>query len=513
MYQCSLPAAAPANPRAREIFTNFTRRWIVMFTVFVYHRLQTTEGGCIQIMKRLRALFFMPVAFLLVAFQSGAADVICEQVIERAMQTAQTDCAGLGRNQACYGNHVLEAEPQPGFSNFNFDDIGDRIDITGLQSLRLSAMDLNVDLWGVALMRLQANIPHQLVTRNVTMVLFGDVEVRNRVRAPNLVAVRPATASFVNVRRYPRLDAFVVSTIEPNEIAIADGRLEGSGWFHVQLLETGERGWVSARTVIPIGDPASLNVVNIQSAEFGPMQAFYLETGAPEAACGTVPQNGVLIQTPDGVATVDLWVNEVKIRLGSTAFVQATADTGLNIKMIEGATEVEALGVDQFAVAGTEVTVALNQDLQPAEPPPLPQAYAPESVEALPVTILDRPVEIAPPLDQAAVDELNKLNLADAETPTLEPPTVVPATGVPPTSTPLPPPTSTPVPPPTSTSAPPTSTPVPLPTSTPVPPTSTPVPLPTSTSAPPSHTPVPPTTSTSAPPSHTPVPPTYTSTP
>lgn len=445
-------------------------------------------------MKRLRAFLYVPLALLLVAFQS-ATDVVCNQVVEAALERSQTICAGLGRNQACYGNPLLEAEPQVGFNNFNFDEIGDMIDITGLQSLRLSSMNIDEQLWGVALMRLQANIPHQFVSRNVTLVLFGDVEVRNRVRAPILVAVRPEGSAFVNVRRYPDRTAFVLGTIQPTEIAIADGRLEGGNWYHVQLLETGESGWVSADTVVPIGDPSALNIVDIQSAEFGPMQAFFLDTGAPEAHCGETPQNGLLIQTPDGVATVDVWINEVKIRLGSTAFIQASAGEDMTVRLVEGATEVQALGVDQFAVAGTQLTVPMTEQLQPAAPPSLPEAYTAESVAAIPVAVLDRPIAVAPPLDQGSVESLNQLNMADAETPTAAPPT--------PSNTPPPPPTQTPRP--TNTAVP-TATATPLPTSTPLPTNTL---LPTNTNTPlPSNTPVP--TDTPHPPTDTPVPPTDT---
>ncbi len=466
--------------------------------------------------SRFRPFLWLPLVLILVSVQTGLASTVCEQVIETALFASETACYGLGRNQACYGNHLLEAEPQPGFNNFNFDDIGDVIDITGLESLRLSAMDLDAGLWGVALMRLQANIPHQLVTRNVTLVLFGDVEVENRVPAPHLAAVRPRTDANVNIRRYPERDAYVIGTLDQTQIALADGRMEDSSWYHVQLLESGRRGWVAASTVDVIGSADDLNVVSIQSAEFGPMQALYMETGDNATNCEGVPENGVLIQTPDGVATVDLWINEVKIRLGSTAFVQANAGDRMTIKMIEGSSQVEALGVDQFSLAGTQLEVPMNESLQPAAPPSLPQAYDANTVQSIPVTVLERPIEVAPPLPQEQVDALNRVNLADMETPQppapTNTPTVAPTATSIPTNTPLPPtPTNT------ATRVPPTATNTPLPTatrtSTPVPPTATRTntPVPTATRT---NTPLPPTaTNTPLPPTATPVPPTATNTP
>jgi hypothetical protein len=440
-------------------------------------------------MRQIRLALWFPVVLLIAAFQTVPAE-LCQQVIRTAMAATNSICNGLGRNEACYGNRILEATPQPGIPNFKFDNPGDIIDITGLESLRLSAMDMDNDLWGIALMRMQANIPNRMQTQNVTMVLFGDVEVRNQVRNPHLAAVRTRGDSNINVRRYPDPEAYVMTTLQPTEIAIADGRTEDGRWLHVRMLETGETGWVSSNTVDAVGNTDPLRIVDALSADFGPMQAFYLNTGENGANCQDAPENGVLIQTPEGVATVDLWINEVKIRLGSTAYIQARPNQDMVIQMVEGATEVEALGVDQVAIAGTEITIAMNNQLQPQAPPSLPVAYDQQAVAAIPVAVLERPIEVAPPLDQATLSVLVDANRADAETPTSAAPTLT-ATS---------PPTNTSVPTliPTFTQVPPTQTPTAVPptfTYTPLPPTATQLPThpPTAT-----NTPLPPASPTEA---------------
>jgi hypothetical protein len=371
--------------------------------------------------RQLRVILWFPLALLLAAFQAIPAE-ICQQIIRTAMSATDSICEGLGRNEACYGNHLLYARPQPGLPDFKFDQLGDIIDITGLETLRLSAMDLETGTWGIALMRMQANIPNRLTSRNVTMVLFGDVEVRNRVRSPHIIAVRPLLDANVNIRRYPDPEAYVMYTLAPNRIAIADGRTDDGAWLHVRILETGDTGWVSARTVDIIGNPDPLRIVDALSADFGPMQAFYLDTGGSEDHCQETPENGILIQTPEGVATVDLWINEVKIRLGSTAFIQARPNESMIIRLVEGATEVEALGVNQVALAGSEISIPMNAQLQPEAPPSVPQAYTAASVNNIPVAALERPIQIAPPLD---ANTLNGL----LDTPAAA--TTVPATALP----------------------------------------------------------------------------------
>ena len=69
--------------------------------------------------------------------------------------------------------------------------------------------------------------------------------------------------------------------------------------------------------------------------QYGPMQAFYLKTGSKATSCEEAPNDGLLVQTPEGIAEVRLWINEVKIRLGSTAFIQSSPGNSMTIKTLE----------------------------------------------------------------------------------------------------------------------------------------------------------------------------------
>lgn len=105
----------------------------------------------------------------------------CPAIVEAALDAVDTLCASAGRNQACYGNVQLEAEPQPNVADFQFNTAGDKVAVNDIAALRLSPMDEEAALWGVALMRLQANLPDTLPGQNVTFILYGDVEVINAI--------------------------------------------------------------------------------------------------------------------------------------------------------------------------------------------------------------------------------------------------------------------------------------------------------------------------------------------
>src|SRR5262245_44949072 len=78
----------------------------------------------------------------------------CPEVVRAALQATNQLCETTGRNQACYGHVLLDAQPQPGLDSFTFDQAGDVVDVAAMQSLRLWPMEADSDVWGVALMKL-----------------------------------------------------------------------------------------------------------------------------------------------------------------------------------------------------------------------------------------------------------------------------------------------------------------------------------------------------------------------
>ena len=119
----------------------------------------------------------------------------CPEIVSKALSAADTACKKTGRNQACYGNFNLQATGQAGTSDFSFNKVGDIVNIADVQTLKLSPMSVDKAQWGVALMKLQANIPDTLPGQNVTFLLFGDVEITNAVN-PSISGDRTPMQAF-----------------------------------------------------------------------------------------------------------------------------------------------------------------------------------------------------------------------------------------------------------------------------------------------------------------------------
>lgn len=278
-------------------------------------------------------------------------------------------------------------------------------------------------------------------------------------------------------------------------------------------------------TMLLFGDTTledrSRQVADKTQTEQKPMQAVYFRSGTATLACKRAPTSGMIIQTPKGAAKAELTMNEVKLSVGSTVFIEspdddlpplgatntpvpkATRNTKQNklvVTTIEGEAKITANGVTRTVKTGQKSEVPLISDnSRPAGAPSVP-VNASVDVKSIVDVVIDE--ELIPPTPSNTPSytpggpTLTFTPSATFRVVTLTPP---PPTFTPgPTNTPQP----TQLPPPTFTPGP---SPTPLPTNTPVPPTVPPPPTNTPIPTVPTNTPVPTNTLTNRP-SNTPTP-------
>lgn len=322
-------------------------------------------------MSKFRFLF--PLMLSICITFVAVAQTDCPTIVQAALNTVDAACAETGRNQACYGNISLTATPRDGVNNLAFDTSGDRASVTDIQSLQLSSMSETDDSWGVALMRLQANLPDTLPGQNVTFLLFGDVQIDDA--AANAPEVSMTTTANVNVRLRASTDTNnIMTSLHSGQTVIATGRLADNSWVRIKVEDDARGlGWVSADFVE--GDLNALAAVEPDAPSWGPMQSFYFQTGVGDRPCAEAPDSGILIQTPEGSGKVTLNVNDVEIHLGSTVYLQAQSSQLMVVTVIEGQAMLEAGGQTQVVPAGTFSQVPLDEVGKAAGTPSLPQPY------------------------------------------------------------------------------------------------------------------------------------------
>ncbi len=357
------------------------------------------------------ALLFCMLSTTIVFAQDGT----CQSEVQEALELSDQYCTATGRNQACYAHYAMEVEAQPDAAAFNFAEEGDITDVASISRIQMMPFDAADNAWGVALMRLQANLPDTLPGQNVTIVLFGDTEVRNAAETaaeqhpPELDVT--FTVRSVNMRALPSLDARVVTTVLRSAALVATGRSTDDLWLRVREDDLGETGWMFADLLRVDGDRNLLKVIDTTQPSLNPMQAIHVRTGIGQPACSEA-LNGMMIQSPSGASgDIHMVINDIGVSLGSTVFfANADDDFTMQILAIEGAVRVTAGNSTRTIVAGSRTLVPLNPDGDASGSPSEASSYADVPVvENIPVSsgLLEREIETAAPLNETRVEALN----------------------------------------------------------------------------------------------------------
>jgi hypothetical protein len=345
-----------------------------------------------------------PAATAPVSVPESEEETACTQITTLALETVDELCQGIGRNQACYGNLMVNATPRVSTEDLIFNKAGDIASLNAIRSLTLGGLDIANQEWGVAMMRLQANLPDTLPGQNVTFLLFGDVELEDVSTTD--VFVPMAARVGVNVRLAPSDTSPILGSFAQGAQIEAAGRF--GDWVQVKYAaHPGLTGWVSAELVD--GDVVSLPEVEVRSQVETPMQSVYFKSGVGEPQCEDAPQDGLLIQSPKGLGLVRFSVNGVELQMGSTAFVSIENDA-MSYTLLEGKAFVTSEEVIQRVYPGQETHVELDESGEAVSGPTYPQPYEAAPLDFLrpmlgqlpdPVDYLPAPMEPQSPLISA----------------------------------------------------------------------------------------------------------------
>jgi hypothetical protein len=106
-------------------------------------------------------------------------DTDCQVLIEKAIQASDSFCSQIGSNKACYGNNTINADLKPGTTQ-KFTERGDIVDVDNVRRLSASPIKLDSNEWGIAFLRVIANLPRSLPGQTVTMIVFGNTTLDNK---------------------------------------------------------------------------------------------------------------------------------------------------------------------------------------------------------------------------------------------------------------------------------------------------------------------------------------------
>ena len=329
----------------------------------------------------------------------------CPAFVPNILQSVEDTCTDLSRNQACYGNAKINTVAREGVADFTFESSGDIANIGDIELLELESLSLTEETWGIALLKLQANLPDTLPGQNVLMVLFGNVDLETP--AERDTGIPMTSTGNINVRLRPTTsENNVLLALQPSQVVTGIGRLEDNAWVYIAVDEE-TNGWVSASLLNTEDDIQSLPIIAPSEATTQNVQGYYFSSGIGDRPCTQAPDSGILLQTPEGASTVKLSINGVKIELGSTAYLQA-GNGVMTITLIEGSADITVNRRSLTVPAGTYVEIPLTDDGRaPLDTQLELQSYDRETLEALPLSLLEREIEIAEPLTAEEIDALS----------------------------------------------------------------------------------------------------------
>lgn len=203
---------------------------------------------------------------LTVALPSTAQEESCPTIVQTAVDSTGTACQNIGRNQLCYGNNQIAVVAYDGVDRLIFAHTGDVVNVADVQSLQLAPLNEATGAWGVALMRIQANLPDTMPGQNVTFVLYGDVELENlgNREMPDAPVTLQISANAINLRTGPSTDYSIYTSFSGP--ATVNGRNEAGDWLRLLAPGGSEFVWVYAPVITVEGDAMTLPVVAVDDA-------------------------------------------------------------------------------------------------------------------------------------------------------------------------------------------------------------------------------------------------------
>lgn len=342
----------------------------------------------------MKRLWFL---MLILSVLQVSADVDeCPLIVQEALNITSENCGQVGRDTLCYGHHTIEVNFEND-ANLQFDAPGDRVALSTVRELYLSAMQ-EPNIWGMAFMQIQANIPDALPGQYVTFLLFGEVDIVDASSMRN--GLTATISSNVNVRSGPGTDYAVITGLSSETMVQVFGRNATGDWLRIAMMDRNV-GWVHSNFAILDGAVDDLPVVEVDAPFYGLAQAFYFSSGIGKPNCIEAPQDGILVQTPEGVEEINLLINGVYIELGSTAYLQSQTDESMTVYVIEGQARVTANDMTVLVPAGTYAQIPMGADNTPTGIPQV-KLYAEEEVISLPVDVLPQPIDMVQGLEDGA---------------------------------------------------------------------------------------------------------------
>lgn len=359
----------------------------------------------------IRFLLFLTLSLALFAPMTSSAQEtsgLCPALVDRAFMALGEQCDAMDRNSACYGYNRVDATFREAIPEDFFTQPGDKTELTVLETIHTYGLDEAFERWGIALMRVQANIPNTLPGQAVVFMLLGESAAENAVMPEDALLPSDQTVDVqalvrANLRSAPTTGANVVHVAETGTVLTADALFNDLNWLRIVFDDA--PAWVNREVVGYVPAIDELPVITPETRT--PMQAFYFTTNIAQSDCGLAPDT-LLIQGPETMK-INLEANQASIEIGSTVLLNLVDEDVMQIRVLDGEANLNNLlvpeGFKAFAplrppeedelegitLPDARIIAGPWRDCEPMSPEEL---AALQSLEGIPPHLLNYPIDV-----------------------------------------------------------------------------------------------------------------------
>jgi hypothetical protein len=251
---------------------------------------------------------------------------ICEQITRDTLTAIGVNCAETTTGSVCYASANIAGNFTPPLRENDFSEPGDILNVQAIDGLTLDSLDMDEALWGAAVLDLQANLPVGFPGSGARVFGFGGIALENAVNAEEHFAgleepVATETSADTELRALvaeEQGEAERIQEISAGTEVFADAVNSSGDW--VRVIADERAGWIPAAAVKDI----DLDELPIYDAtRRTPFQSFYFRS-LDNGMCGNA-SGSLLIQGAEDTP-VDLFINDVPVRIESTIFLRTRID-------------------------------------------------------------------------------------------------------------------------------------------------------------------------------------------
>lgn len=270
---------------------------------------------------------------------------LCPSFSSRVVSEVARQCASMGADEVCRGfNNVqttVDGNRDAVYTTGELTTIGRLVDTMVVST---SPLDLTSQSYGVAPMRVRANLPVGLPGRDLIVMPLGGVEIGNGVPLEGALllpndadALEVTTATTATLYEAASASSPVAGTVPVGTKLIADGITSDQDWFRVYFEYPGD---YATRASAWINRSALQNVntdllPHIGEDSLTPMQKFYYNNIFNASSCPGTPAGAILVQSPKGIET-EFIVNDANVLIASSISLSIRPPNIMELRVLDG---------------------------------------------------------------------------------------------------------------------------------------------------------------------------------